>query len=92
MFFVMLSHTVILPSGEGGTVTQQVSTHFDQGLILTPCSNLIKVTLVTCEKNVIHLDSTKVKHYGFSLGTRVSSCTNTGPTGWSLLDLLEKVP
>ena len=41
-----------------------------------PCSCLIKVTLVTCEKSVVQFDSTK--HRRFSPGAPVSSCSNTG--------------
>ena len=46
------------------------------GLILVPCSYVIKITLVTYEKSVVQLDSTK--HGKFFPGTPVSSCSNTG--------------
>ena len=45
--------------------------------IPAPCSHLIKVTLVTCEKRVMQFDFTK--HRRFSPCTLVSSCSNTGP-------------
>ena len=55
----------------------RVSHHCDLVLIAAPCSYLIKVTLVTCEKSVVQFDSTK--HRRFSPGTPVFSCSNTGP-------------
>ena len=56
-----------------------VSHHCDLGSIPAPCSYLIKVTLVTCEKSiVIQFDFTK--HHRFSPGTPVSSCSNSGRT------------
>ena len=54
-----------------------VSLTTDHGSIPAPCNNLIKVTLVSCEKTVVQFDSTK--HRRFSPGTPVSSCSNTGP-------------
>ena len=54
----------------------RVSQHCDWGSIPTAGSNLIKFTLVTCEKSVVQLDSTK--HRRFSPGTPVSFCHNTG--------------
>ena len=48
----------------------------DLSSIPAPCSYLIKVTFVTCEKSVVQFDSTK--HVRFSLGTSVSSCSNNG--------------
>ena len=43
-----------------------------------PCSYLVKVTfLVSCEKSVDQLDSTK--HCRFSPGTPDVSCSNCGP-------------
>ena len=70
--------TTKLPWGADGTVgSARVSHHSDSGWIPAPCSSLIKVTLVTCEKSVVQFDSTK--HRRFSPGTLVSSCSNTGP-------------
>ena len=43
-----------------------------------PCSYLVKITLVTCEKSVVQFDSTK--HRRFPPGTPISSCGNTGLT------------
>ena len=54
-----------------------VSHHCDQGSIPAPCSYLIKVTLVTCDKNVVQFDSTK--HRRIPPGIPVSSCSKTGP-------------
>ena len=54
-----------------------VSHHFDSDWIPAPCSYLIKVTLVTCEKSVVQLNSTK--HCRFSPGIPVSCCSNIGP-------------
>ena len=65
----------------------RVSHNSDEGLIPAPCSYLIKVNSVTCEKSAVQFDPTK--HRRFSPGTPVSSCGNTGPMheGWPLLDL-----
>ena len=59
-----------------GVLVARVSHHCNSGSIPAPCSHLIKITLVTCEKNVVHFDSTK--HRRFSPGTPIS-CSNTGP-------------
>ena len=50
---------------------------YDCSSIPPPCSYLIKVTFVTCEKSVVQFDS--IKHRRFSPDTPVSSCSNTGP-------------
>ena len=44
-----------------------VSHHCDQASIPAPCSCLIKITSVTCEKSVVQFVSTK--HHGFSQDT-----------------------
>ena len=74
----MLSNCCFTPDrGTGGTAVVHVSHHCDQGLIPAPCSYLIEVTLVTCEKYVVQFDSTK--NHRFSPGTSVSSSRNTEP-------------
>ena len=55
----------------------RVSHHFDYGSLPAPGRYLIKVIFVTCWKSVVDFDSTK--HSRLSLGTPVSSCSNTGP-------------
>ena len=50
----------------------------NSGLIPAPCTSLIEVTLITCEKSVFEFDSTK--HRWFSPGRSVSSCSTTGST------------
>ena len=62
----------------GGT---EISHLYDKGLIPAPHCCLMKITLATCEKNVVKFDC--IKDHAFSPGTLDSSCNNTGPeTSW----------
>ena len=64
--------------GTGGIVViVRVSHHSDQGSIPAPCSYVIKVAFVTCEKSIVQFNSTKLRR--FTPGTPVFSCSNTGP-------------
>ena len=76
--FCWVGVNVVVRGNTGGTLgSARVFHHCDLGSIPAPCSCLVKVSLSHVRRVLSTLTLPSIA--GFSLGTPVSSCSNTGP-------------